>query len=63
MLLKGLPRVRIPIPVDRNRPTAIAIGGIVSKNLKKGDYSIIVVQRQPDGELSGAAVIELKIGS
>lgn len=61
VLLKGYSRVRIPVPVDKNRPAAIVIGGIIPKKSKPGSYPIIVVQRQPDGDMAGSAMIELNI--
>jgi Subtilase family/Carboxypeptidase regulatory-like domain len=61
LLLKPFSRVRIPIPVDKNRPAAITIGGIMPKNSKPGKYPIIVVQRQPNGDMGGSAMIELNV--
>jgi len=46
----------------KNRITPLVIGGIVGKGAKAGVYEVVLIQRQPDGHISGSATMQLTIG-
>ena len=55
-------RVRVPVAAGPGRLSPLKIGGIVGKGAKPGIYEVVIIQRQPKGEISGSATLELKIG-
>jgi hypothetical protein len=62
VFLKAQPRVRVPIVGGAGRMSPLVIGGVVSDKAKAASYEIVLIQRQPDGELSGSAAAMLKVG-
>lgn len=62
LFLRPEPRVQIPLPIGRGRIVPLAIGGIIGKGAAPGDYEIVMLQRQPTGEISGSATLQLGIG-
>ncbi len=62
VFLRTKPRVQVPIYAGQGRLSAIIVGGLVGKGAKPGEYEIILIQRQPSGEISGSAVLALTIG-
>jgi hypothetical protein len=62
VFLRNQPRVQVPIYGGQGRLSAFIVGGIVRKDAKPGEYEIILVQRQPTGEISGSATLALTIG-
>jgi hypothetical protein len=60
--LRTQPRVQLPIPAGQGGLSLVAVGGIVGKGAKPGVYEIVLIQRQPNGQISGSATIALTIG-
>lgn len=55
-------KVRVPIVAGKGRITPLVVGGIVGKGARAGTYEVALIQRQPDGHISGSAALQLKIG-
>jgi len=62
VFLQPQPRVRVPIVAGRGRISPLIVGGIVGRGAKAGTYEVVMIQRQPDGAISGSATLILKIG-
>jgi hypothetical protein len=62
VFLKPQPRVRVPVVGGEGRMSPLIVGGIVGRGAKAGTYELVMIQRQPNGELSGSAALMLKIG-
>lgn len=62
VFLKARPRVRLPIPGGANRLSLIVVGGLVNPNTVPGPYEVVLIQRQPDGHISGSATVSLRVG-
>jgi hypothetical protein len=62
VFLRAQPRVRVPVFGGRGRLTLIIIGGIVGRGAEPGEYEIVLIQRQPSGQISGSATLALTIG-
>jgi hypothetical protein len=62
VFLKAQPRVRVPVVGGAGRMSPLVVGGIVGRGAKAGTYEVVLIQRQPDGELSGSATLMLKVG-
>jgi len=63
VFLAPMPQVCVPIPVRAGRIAPVVVGGRVGIKAQVGVYEIRMLQRQPGGELSGAAVLSLTIGN
>jgi hypothetical protein len=63
IFLAPKPQVRVPIPARAGSIAPVVVGGIVGTGAQVGVYEIRLVQRQPGGELSGAAALSLTIAS
>jgi hypothetical protein len=46
----------------QGRLSPLIVGGVVERGAKAGTYEVVMIQRQPDGEISGSATLMLKIG-
>jgi hypothetical protein len=57
------PRGRTQIPIYGGTATLhpIIIGGIVGKEATPGEYSISIVQRDPDGKITGSAELSIRV--
>ncbi len=62
VFMRVQPRVRVPIPAGKGRLSAVVVGGIVGRGAKPGTYEIVMIQRQPNGEISGSATLMVTIG-
>ncbi|HYN50728.1 MAG TPA: S8 family serine peptidase [Thermoleophilaceae bacterium] len=62
VLLRPVPKVRIPIYAGPFRLTAVMVAGTVHRGAMPGEYEIVLIQRQPDGRISGSATSSLTIG-
>ena len=62
VFLQPLPRVQVPVVCGPGRLSPLIVGGIIGRNAKPGAYEIVIIQRQPKGEISGSATMILKIG-
>src|SRR5262249_19025365 len=62
ILLRNQPRVQVPIDGGQGRLSAVIVGGIIGKEAKPGRYEIVLIQRNPSGEISGSAELRLTIG-
>jgi hypothetical protein len=62
VFLRPQPRVHVPVYGGHSRLSPIIVGGIVKGGAEPGEYEIVLVQRQPTGEISGAATVMLTIG-
>lgn len=62
VFLHARPRVQIPIPAGPGRLSAVAVGGTVGWGAAPGEYEIVMIQRQPSGEISGSATLVVTIG-
>jgi hypothetical protein len=62
VFLKPQPRVRVPIAGGKGRITPLVVGGVVGRGARAGTYEVVLLQRQPSGEISGSATLMLKIG-
>ncbi len=61
VFLEPLPRVRLPIMAGRGRFTPLVLGGIVGRGSKPGNYEVVMIQRQPDGMISGSSTLMVRI--
>jgi subtilisin family serine protease len=62
ILLEPLHRVRLPICAGAGRLSPVVIGGVYRDDVPPGEYEIILIQRQPDGSVSGSASVMLRVG-
>ena len=62
VFLQPQPKVRVPVVAGQGRLSPLIVGGIVGRGAKAGTYEVVMIQRQPDGEISGSATLMLKIG-
>jgi hypothetical protein len=62
VLLLPQPKVQMPVLAGKGRITPLVVGGIVGRGAKAGRYEVSLVQRQPDGHISGSAALELTVG-
>jgi hypothetical protein len=56
------PRVQVPVAVGRGRLSAVVLGGGVGRGARPGTYEVVMIQRQPSGEISGSATLKVTIG-
>ena len=63
VFLAPMAQVRVPVPARAGRISPVIVGGRVGNKAQVGVYEIRLVQRQPTGELSGAAALSLTIKS
>jgi len=61
VFLQAQPRVRVPVHLGRGRLSPIVVGGIAAPEAPAGDYEVVLIQRQPDGTISGSATVVLTI--
>ncbi len=62
VFLRANPRVQVPIYGGQGRLSVMIVGGVVGRGAESGEYEIVLVQRQPSGEISGSATLSLTIG-
>jgi hypothetical protein len=62
VFFKPQPRVRVPVVGGAGRMSPLVVGGITGRGAKAGTYEVVLIQRQPDGDLSGSATLMLKVG-
>ncbi len=55
-------KTRVPVIAGAGALSPIVVGGVVGEGAPAGRYSIYLTQRQPDGQISGAAEMEVNIG-
>jgi hypothetical protein len=61
VFLQPQPRVQVPVAGGKGRLSAVIVGGIVKGRARPGTYEIVVIQRQPDGAISGSAMMAVTI--
>lgn len=62
LFLLPKPSVEVPVLAGKNRITPLVIGGVVGKGAQAGVYEVVLIQRQPDGQISGSATLQVTIG-
>ena len=62
VLLSAQAKVRLPLHIGKGRLSPLVVGGIAGHNAAPGEYEIVLIQRQPGGEISGSATVMLNIG-
>ncbi|HEV8695788.1 MAG TPA: S8 family serine peptidase [Lysobacter sp.] len=62
VFLRAYPRVRVPVLAGPGRMSPVIVGGIVGRGAQPGEYEIVLIQRQPNGEISGSATMMVTIG-
>ncbi len=55
-------KARIPIFGGRSLAVPVILGSMASKEAKSGVYEIGITQFNPNGEVSGAAAVQLTVG-
>lgn len=55
-------KVQVPVVAGKGRITPLVVGGIVGQGAHAGVYEVILIQRQPDGQISGSAVLQVTVG-
>ncbi|MBI3281209.1 MAG: S8 family serine peptidase [Acidobacteria bacterium] len=56
------PKVRVPVVAGKGRITPLVVGGIVGQGAPAGVYEVVLIQRQPNGQISGSATLQVTIG-
>ncbi|HYO12946.1 MAG TPA: S8 family serine peptidase, partial [Thermoanaerobaculia bacterium] len=59
--LAGRGKTRIPLAAGRGALTPIIVGGVVGNGAPRGVYSVHLIQRDPDGEITGGAELEVNV--
>jgi hypothetical protein len=62
VFLRAQPRVHVPIFGGKGRVSPLIVGGVVKRGAERGEYEVVLVQRQPGGEISGSATLMMTIG-
>ena len=62
VLLSAQAKVQVPVPAGRGQMTPLVIGGVVGQGVAAGVYEVVLIQRQPNGEISGSASLQVTIG-
>jgi hypothetical protein len=62
VLLQAQPRVQIPVAAGSGRLSTLVVGGVVGRGARPGTYEIVLIQRQPNGAISGSATLLVTIG-
>jgi hypothetical protein len=62
VFLSPQPKVQVPVVAGQGRITPLVVGGIVGKGAPAGVYEVVLIQRQPDGRISGSASLQVTIG-
>ena len=60
--LEPWPRVRLPICAGSERLVPLILGGVIKDKVEPGEYEVIIVQRQSQGQISGSATMMINIG-
>lgn len=60
--LQPMPRVRVPLCGGAGRLSLVVLGGIVGEEVDRGEYEVVLLQRQPSGEISGSATVMVRVG-
>jgi hypothetical protein len=55
------PKVQIPVVAGKGRITPLVVGGVVGRGAQPGVYEVVLIQRQPDGKISGSAALQVTI--
>ncbi|MBI4896743.1 MAG: S8 family serine peptidase [Actinobacteria bacterium] len=55
-------KTQIPVYGGAGTLNPVVIGGITGKGAKPGEYSVVVLQRDPRGQVTGSAEIAVQIG-
>ncbi len=53
------PKMRLPLHLGQGRRSLVSIGGIAGRKAPPGQYEIVLIQRQRDGETGGLATVML----
>lgn len=62
VFLMPQPKVQVPVVAGKGIVTPLVIGGIVEEGAQEGIYEVVLIQRQPDGHISGSAVLQVTVG-
>lgn len=62
VVLPPQPKVQIPVVAGKGRITPLVVGGVVGRGAQQGVYEVVLIQRQPDGKISGSAALQVTIG-
>ena len=62
VLLKPQPCVQVLVLGGEGRISPLVVGDIVKRGAKTGTYEVVMIQRQPEGEISGSATLMLQVG-
>ncbi|HKR84730.1 MAG TPA: hypothetical protein VJS37_11175, partial [Terriglobales bacterium] len=62
VFLSPQPKVQVPVVAGKGRITPLVVGGIVGSGSHAGTYEVVLIQRQPDGKISGSASLQVIIG-
>lgn len=54
--------IQVPVVAGKGRITPLVVGGIVGDGAQPGVYEVVLIQRQPDGNISGSATLQVTIG-
>ncbi|WP_247234271.1 S8 family serine peptidase [Telluribacter sp. SYSU D00476] len=56
------PTVQVPVAAGKGLVSPLVVGGIVEEDAQEGNYEVVLIQRQPDGQISGSATLQITIG-
>jgi Subtilase family len=62
VVLLPQPKVHVPVVAGTGRVTPLVVGGIVGRGAHAGVYEVVLIQRQPNGQISGSAALQVTIG-
>jgi hypothetical protein len=62
VFLSPQPKVQVPVAAGVGRITPLLVGGIVGRGAGAGVYEVVLIQRQPDGHISGSAALQVTVG-
>jgi hypothetical protein len=61
VFLSSKASVQVPVLCGKSRLSPLVIGGIVGNGAQPGVYEVVLIQRQPDGQISGSATLQVTI--
>ncbi len=61
VFLRPQRRIRLPICLGPGHFAPVVVGGIIGDNVPPGEYEVLLIQRQPDGRLSGSATVMIRV--
>jgi hypothetical protein len=62
VLVDPVKRARVPVPAPADHLTLLVLGGIVAPDTEKGEYEVVVVQRDDHGRVDGSVGFVVRIG-